>query len=59
LELLFSTGLRVSELCSLTSDIDLHSDELSIRGKGGKVRVVFLSDDAKKVSGVIYLHART
>lgn len=48
LELLFSTGLRVSELCSLTSDIDLRSDELSIRGKGGKVRVVFLSDDAKK-----------
>lgn len=48
LELLFSTGLRVSELCSLNSDIDLHSDELSIRGKGGKVRVVFLSEDAKK-----------
>lgn len=47
LELLFSTGLRVSELCSLTSDIDLTSDELSIRGKGGKVRVVFMSDDAK------------
>lgn len=47
LELLFSTGLRVSELCSLTSDIDLHSDELSVRGKGGKVRVVFISDDAK------------
>lgn len=47
LELLFSTGLRVSELCSLTSDIDLTSDELSIRGKGGKVRVVFLSDTAK------------
>lgn len=48
LELLFSTGLRVSELCSLTRDIDLHADELSIRGKGGKVRVVFLSDEAKK-----------
>lgn len=48
LELLFSTGLRVSELCSLSSDIDLHSDELSIRGKGGKVRVVFISDEAKK-----------
>ncbi len=47
LELLFSTGLRVSELCSLTRDLDLHADELSIRGKGGKVRVVFLSDDAK------------
>ncbi len=48
LELLFSTGLRVSELCSLDRDIDLRSDELSIRGKGGKVRVVFLSDHAKK-----------
>lgn len=48
LELLFSTGLRVSELCSLTSDIDLSSSELSIRGKGGKVRVVFISEDAKK-----------
>lgn len=48
LELLFSTGLRVSELCSLMSDIDLSIDEYSIRGKGGKVRVVFLSDSAKE-----------
>ncbi len=47
LELLFSTGLRVSELCSLNSDIDLKSDELSVRGKGGKIRVVFLSEEAK------------
>ncbi len=47
LELLFSTGLRVSELCSLTSEIDLTTSELSIRGKGGKVRVVFISDEAK------------
>jgi site-specific recombinase XerD len=47
LELLFSTGLRVSELCSLTNDLDLNRDEFSIRGKGGKVRVVFLSDDAR------------
>jgi len=49
LELLFSTGLRVSELCSLSRDINLSSDELSIRGKGGKVRVVFISDYAKKI----------
>lgn len=49
LELLFSTGLRVSELCSLTRDIDLTTDELSIKGKGGKVRVVFISEYAKKV----------
>lgn len=48
LEMLFSTGLRVSELCSLPRDIDLNSDELSVRGKGGKVRVVFVSDEAKK-----------
>ncbi len=47
LELLFSTGLRLSELNSLTRDINLKSDELSIRGKGGKVRVVFISDAAK------------
>ncbi|MCE9585419.1 tyrosine-type recombinase/integrase [Candidatus Nomurabacteria bacterium] len=48
LELLFSTGLRVSELCSLNTDIDLNLDEFSIRGKGGKVRVVFLSEEAKR-----------
>lgn len=48
LELLFSTGLRVSELCSLGNDLDIRLDEFSIRGKGEKVRVVFLSDAAKK-----------
>jgi len=57
LELLFSTGLRVSELCSLNRDLDLSSDELSIRGKGGKVRVVFISDDAKNAVRA-YLSAR-
>jgi site-specific recombinase XerD len=50
LQMLFSTGLRVSELCSLSRDIDLSSDELSVRGKGDKVRVVFLSDEAKKAT---------
>jgi site-specific recombinase XerD len=47
LELFFSTGLRLSELCSLNRDIDLNKDEFSIRGKGDKIRVVFLSDTAK------------
>jgi len=47
LELFFSTGLRVSELASLSRDLDLSKDEFSIRGKGSKVRVVFLSDRAK------------
>lgn len=48
LELFFSTGLRVSELCSLNRDLDLSRDEFSVRGKGEKVRVVFLSPAAKK-----------
>lgn len=47
LELLFSTGLRVSELCALNVDIDLSRDEVSVRGKGDKVRVVFLSEASK------------
>ena len=48
LELLFSTGLRVSELCKLPRDLDLSGDEFSVRGKGEKVRVVFLSDEARR-----------
>lgn len=47
LELLFSTGLRVGEIVTLNRDIDVSKDEFSIRGKGDKVRLVFLSDDAK------------
>ncbi len=48
LELFFSTGLRVSELVGLNRDLDLSREEFSVRGKGEKVRVVFLSDVAKK-----------
>lgn len=49
LETLFSTGLRVSELCSLDKErIDLNGGELSVSGKGSKIRLVFLSDDARK-----------
>ncbi len=47
LELLFSTGMRVSELCSLPRDISPESEEISIRGKGGKIRVVFISPEAR------------
>ena len=57
LELLFSTGLRVSELCALNADIDMTRDELSVRGKGEKVRVVFLSS-AAKAAVQEYLRAR-
>lgn len=58
LELLFSTGLRVSELCALNSDLDLSRDEFSVRGKGEKVRVVFLSPAAKEAVRA-YTKART
>jgi site-specific recombinase XerD len=48
LEILFSTGLRVSELTNLTKDqINLKKDEFTVRGKGDKPRIVFLSDRAK------------
>jgi len=48
LELLFSSGLRVSELVNLNKDqINLKTGEFSVRGKGSKVRVVFISDRAK------------
>lgn len=49
LEILFSTGLRVSELVSLNrEEINLEKEEMTIRGKGGKLRLVFLSKEAKE-----------
>ncbi|MFA6432538.1 MAG: site-specific tyrosine recombinase/integron integrase [Candidatus Paceibacterota bacterium] len=48
LELFFSTGLRAAELCSLTRDIDISADSFPIRGKGEKIRVVFISDEARR-----------
>ncbi len=47
LQTLFSTGLRVSELCSLRRDmVNIERGEFTVRGKGSKLRLVFLSDDA-------------
>ena len=58
LELFFSTGLRLSELCALSiDDVDLNRDEFSVRGKGDKVRVVFLTDAAKQAIK-LYLASR-
>lgn len=48
LEMLFSTGLRVSELAALNkAQVHDRSDEISVRGKGGKMRVVFISPRAR------------
>lgn len=47
LELLFSGGMRVSELCNLNRDnINLDRREFMIRGKGGKDRPIFISQTA-------------
>ncbi len=48
LELFFSTGMRVSELANLKRDqINLNRDEFTVRGKGDKTRVVFVSNQAR------------
>jgi len=48
LEVLFSTGLRVSELVSLNrGDVNVKDGEFGVVGKGGHARVVFLSESAK------------
>ncbi|MEI6221941.1 MAG: tyrosine-type recombinase/integrase [bacterium] len=47
LELLFSTGLRVSEIASLNRrQVNTTTREFAIRGKGDKTRVVFLSENS-------------
>jgi len=48
LELLYSTGLRISELVGLdTLQVNLERGEFQVRGKGKKVRIVFISERAK------------
>ena len=48
IELLFATGLRVSELSNLLiKQVNLAKDEFTIRGKGRKIRIIFLSKQAK------------
>lgn len=48
LELFFSTGMRVSELANLKREqINLERDEFTVRGKGDKTRVAFLSNQAR------------
>lgn len=59
LELLFSSGLRVSELVGLDrSHINLAHKEFSVRGKGQKDRPIFISDQAAMAIKT-YLDKRT
>ena len=58
LEVLFSTGLRVSELVALNRDnVNIEEGEFGVVGKGGHARVVFLSESAKRWLQ-LYLDAR-
>lgn len=48
LELFYSTGMRLSELCGLDRrDVDLVSQQVKVRGKGRKERIVPLGDHAQ------------
>ena len=48
-ELLYASGLRVSELTNLTLDsINLNNREIRVLGKGSKERIVFFGEYAKK-----------
>ncbi|MDR0591322.1 MAG: tyrosine-type recombinase/integrase [Candidatus Nomurabacteria bacterium] len=59
IELLFSSGLRVSELVNLNRDhINLERREFVVRGKGNKDRPVFISATAAEVLKA-YLDNRT
>ena len=58
LELLFSTGLRVSELVKLNHDqINFERREFGVIGKGGRARIVFISDRAASTTKA-YLNKR-
>ena len=49
LEVMYGSGLRVSELVNLTlNDIDLYNDTILVHGKGSKERIVPLGDYAKE-----------
>ncbi len=58
IELLFATGMRISELCSLKpSDIDLESNNILIYGKGAKERIIQLGN--QEVIAALTLYQET
>lgn len=53
LELMYSSGLRVSELLNLTiTDIDLHNNIVKVNGKGSKERIVPIGDYATEALNI-------
>lgn len=58
IELLFATGMRISELCSLKpSDIDMKSHNILIYGKGAKERIIQIENP--EVISAINLYQKT
>lgn len=58
LELLFATGMRVSELCSLhTEDVNLNEGSIKIYGKGSKERIIQIGNHAVLLAVASYYHA--
>ena len=58
IELLFATGMRISELCSLKpSDIDFESSNILIYGKGAKERIIQLGN--QEVISALILYQET
>ena len=48
-EVLYATGMRLSELCNLSlQNLNLEENEITVFGKGGKERIVLISDKAKE-----------
>lgn len=59
LELLFATGLRVSELVSVKiKDIDFKNREIKVTGKGNKSRIVYFNKTSQEVMSKYVLSAR-
>lgn len=49
LEVLYATGMRISELCGLNfENLNLEANEITVFGKGGKERIVLINNRAKK-----------
>ncbi len=49
IELLYATGIRVSELANISlNDININDYEIKVKGKGSKDRIVYFGEYAKK-----------
>jgi len=59
IRVIYATGVRVSELCGITlEDIDFSSHTIRVKGKGGKIRIVFIDGETlEELRG--YLDGRT